>query len=315
MKYLTACADYLLVFFVASFFGSLNLFPLAWRLVILTKLAQLVLFLSKKQRHYVLTNLKIAYPDQEASWYQAMLTQACRSLARLLVDFGRLHQIDGKWIEEHVEFPDLERLKQLKAANNGQGLILATGHLGSFELLGHVFVHYFPPTGIVVRPFTLPKINFWWNERRSAWGRIKVIDRSGAFRGTVRSIRKGYSTGILFDQHVRLGHAVYVDFFGQPAATTKMVALVALKTGAPIVTVGFRYKGSDKYQVFTDLCQIDDIVADSALDKEAKIKAITARVCASYEGLVRQYPEGWFWLHRRWRTLPTGERNPRYNVG
>lgn len=291
----------------------LGFFPLSVQLVIMTAVIKLGLVFNKKHKHYANVNLSLVYPDKDQAWRDELLNKSYQSLARLLVDFGRLHKIDGNWIEKHVEFPDLERLKKLKSANGSKGIILATGHLGSFELLGHAFVHYIPPISIVVRPFTLPRIDFWWNQRRSAWGRLNVIDRTGAFREIVQSIRNGYSTGILFDQHVRVQHAVYVDFFGRAAATTRVIALVALRTGSPIVTVGFRYKGNDKYQIFLDHCQIDDIRANPNLDKETKVREITSRVSASYESLIRQYPEGWFWLHRRWKTFPTGEKNSLYD--
>lgn len=312
MKYSQLIKDHLILSFTRAFLGVLGIFPLSLRIVIMTSIIEVVLFFNKKYKHYARVNLKIVYPDQDQAWREELLKKSYQSLARLLVDFGRLHKIDGKWIEQHVEFPDLERLKQIKAANSGKGIILATGHLGSFELLGHAFVHYIPPISIVVRPFTLPKINSWWNQRRSAWGRLNVIDRAGAFREILQSIRDGYSTGILFDQHVRVQHAIYVDFFGKPAATTRIIALVALRTGAPVVTVGFRYKGNDKYQIFVDHCQIDDVRNDSEMDKETKVREITSRVSASYEGLIRQYPEGWFWLHRRWKTVPGGEKGPIY---
>src|SRR5690606_20029609 len=105
--------------------------------------------------------------------------------------------------------------------------MMATGHLGSFELLAHCVSMYGFPISFVVRPFKLERLNAWWSGIREAAGN-RAIARSGAFKEILKELTSGRDVAVLFDQNVTRNHAVFVDWFGRPAATTRTVALAAL---------------------------------------------------------------------------------------
>jgi KDO2-lipid IV(A) lauroyltransferase len=138
----------------------------------------------------------------------------------------------------------------------------------------------------------------------------KIIDRRGAFKAMVATLSSGMSVAVLFDQNVTRNHAVFVDWFGFPAATTKSVALAALRTEAPIFVASIRYCGSDRYRVEAEECECSDIYKNDALSTEEKVFEVTQRLASKYCEMIREFPEGWFWLHRRWKTRPAqGDRS------
>jgi KDO2-lipid IV(A) lauroyltransferase len=115
----------------------------------------------------------------------------------------------------------------------------------------------------------------------------------------VRRLRAGGCVAMLGDQDARRD-GVFVPFFGRPASTPAGPAWLSLATGAPLV-FGTCLRGPDgRYEarLFPPLYPEGD-----AGDMDA-VRALTARHTAMLEAEIRQRPESWFWLHKRWKTKP-----------
>jgi KDO2-lipid IV(A) lauroyltransferase len=256
-------------------------------------------------------NLELAFPEASESWRAARFAESVRSLARVLVDFARLPRLDRGWVERHVDVPFLTRFKEIKRAHPGRGVVIATGHLGSFELLAHSIALLGHPLSFVVRNFTLPRVDAWWTASREASGN-RVIGRRGAFKDIVRDLQTGRDVAVLFDQNVTRNHAVFVPWFGIPAATTRAVALAALRTESPVVVAGVGYRGDDRYEVLAEECNFSALYAATDISTEEKVLRMTADMAGRYVEMIRRYPGEWFWMHRRWKTRPEGEAEDVY---
>ncbi len=237
-----------------------------------------------------------------------MLRKNATEMGRLIADTVRLSSLDTQWVKHHVTIPALERYA---AANAGTGVLIATGHLGSFELLGHAIGLHGYPLSAVARRFKSPRLDAWWRSMREARGNT-VIDREGAFREIIKTISAGRSVAVLIDQNVKINHAVFVDWFSKPAATTRAFALAALKTKAPVFVAGMIYCGEDTYRVEAVECDFQSLYADEAVSDDHKVLVITKTISAHYCAMIQQFPEGWFWIHRRWKTRPDGENESVY---
>jgi KDO2-lipid IV(A) lauroyltransferase len=231
-----------------------------------------------------------------------LLKKNCVEIGRLLADAVRLRDLDREWALAHVECPALERYKE--RLKEGKGIVIATGHLGSFELLGHAIGLLGHPLSAVARRFRNPRLDAWWRGMREARGNT-IIDRTGAFKVIARTIASGRSVAILFDQNVTENHAVFVPFFGKLAATTKSVALAAVREKAPVFVASMRYKGNDSYFIDGVECDFSQHYNDDSIPLDEKVALITTRLNAEYEAMIRRFPEGWFWFHRRWKTQPS----------
>jgi KDO2-lipid IV(A) lauroyltransferase len=293
---------------VRGLFGILGLLPHWMRVGLFASLWRLAFFVLPRLRRTALINLKIAFPDSNESWRREILRKNAVEMGRLLADTIRLSALDEEWAEKHVEIPALEEYAQ---ALKSSGVLIATGHLGSFELLGHAIGLRGYPLSAVARRFKSPRLDAWWQSLREARGN-RIIDRTGAFKEVVKEIFRGRSAALLIDQNVKSNHAVFVDWFGEPAATTRAFALAALKTRAPVFVAGMVYGGSDKYRVEAVQCDFAGVYDDQTLSDAEKILRITETFSKIYCDMIRRFPEGWFWIHRRWKTRPEGEREDVY---
>lgn len=294
---------------VRALIGALNLFPLQVRLGLVTAIIRAVVFFIPSFNRVSRKNLTLAFPNQTPEWIEQTIRASQVSLARVIVDFARMQHLDAAWVEKHVDCAFLDRYKQMKAENPEKGIVLVTGHLGSFELLAHCVPMYGYPISFVVRPFKLRRLNAWWTGIREAYGN-KAISRDGAFREVVKDLAKGRDVAVLFDQNVTRNHAVFVDWFGKPAATTKIVALAAIRTEAPIIITSIAHLGNDQYKIAAEERNFSALYADTSLSTDEKVVRITAEVSKAYEQMIAANPNEWFWMHKRWKTTEReGEKN------
>ena len=303
--------DYPLYVFVRLLIGALNVLPLKLRTVVLAQLIRGLTLPFPRVRETSRRNLKLAFPELTQKERDLLLQQSFTSLARLVVDFARLDSLDASWVNKHVSCPFLPRFREIKKQHPGKGIVIATGHLGSFELLAHCVAMYGHPISFVVRLFELKRINRWWTGIRERYGN-RVISRDGAFKHIMADLQQGRDVGILFDQNVKRNHAVFVDWFGKNAATTKSVALAALRTEAPVVVAAVVCRGDDNYEILAEECDFAALYADASIDSEEKVRRITQEVSNRYVAFIRQSPGEWFWLHRRWKTAPEGQAEKFY---
>ena len=115
----------------------------------------------------------------------------------------------------------------------------------------------------------------------------------------MRVVRGGGGIAIVIDQDARDG-GVFVPFLGRPASTTPTLALLALRTGAAIVPVVSRPRPDGGYDVEYEPA----IPVEPTGDRDADVVRLTARCTAVIERWVRERPEFWLWMHRRWKTRP-----------
>lgn len=292
--------------------ATLGVLPQSARVALFGNLFRLVFALVPRIHRTIEQNLKLAFPEKDAAWRKTIARKNAQELGRLLADTVRLPSLTPEWSESHVDIPALESYRALLNENPSRGILIATGHLGSFELLGHAIGQRGLPLAAVARKFQSRRFDAWWTGLREAGGN-RIIDRRGAFKEVVNTINSGMSAAILFDQNVTRNHAVFVDWFGVPAATTRAVGLAALRTGAPIYVTSIRYTGDDRYVVDALECDYSDIYHDEKTSSDEKVALITQRLANHYCEMIQNFPEGWFWLHRRWKTRPEGDNCKMYS--
>ena len=286
-----------------SLIAVLNFLPLNARISLLSGLGRLIVTILPRYREVALRNMELAFPDKDINWRRDLLGKSYTEMARTVVDFARLGQIDLAWINQNVEQPLGELFARIRKESPDRGILIATGHLGSFELLAHVAPLVGYPISFVFRDFNMRLISKWWRSVREANGN-RSIPRKGAFAQVLSELNAGRNVALLFDQNVTRNHAVFVPMFGRLAATSKSVALAALRTGANMMVVGIRYVGNGRYCIDAIECPYRDLAINDALTSDQKVAMITERATKILEGMILKYPEGWFWMHRRWKTTP-----------
>src|SRR4029077_16806892 len=159
------------------------------------------------------------------------------------------------------------------------------------------------PIAVLARALDNPYLNQLLEGIRQRTGN-KVIYRRETIRRVMRTRQGGQGVAVLIDQHIMSRDAIYVDFFDRPAATTSIVAALALRTGAPVVPVfalplsNGRIRGIYEHPVEPPRGETEDA-----------IREFTQRCTDVLEMYVRRHPDLWLWMHRRWRDMgPSSER-------
>ena len=223
-----------------------------------------------------------------------------KSLGMSLVEISQIW-LGRKGVFQGMEYEGLRHYFEAKAA--GRPVILITGHLGNWELIGNAVARKGCIFSVVVRPLDNPYLNRMIERIRHMFGN-RSISKRGALRDVLKTLRKKGSVAILIDQGVKPSEGIITDFLGRRAYTTKMPALMALKTDAAVIPVFIHRTETSHRIVFSEVMPI---VHTGDHDKDVEVNTMNfSRKIAEY---VENYPEEWLWIHRRWKRIPENEQN------
>lgn len=246
-------------------------------------------------------NLELAYPEMPPEERRRILRGVFTTLGRQLADFTQLPRLTAKNVSRLAVYDGLENY--LAAQQLGKGVLFVTAHLGGWELGSYAHAVYGHPIKIVVRALDNKPLDRFVAAWRTRSGN-QTFDKDEFARGLLAAMRAGETVGILMDTNMTPPQGVFVPFFGRLACTASGLARVALRTGASVVP-GFTVwdEQRKKYRI----CFDPALPLVRSGDDEADVAANTAAFTAVIEKYVRQHPEQWLWVHRRWKTRPAGE--------
>jgi KDO2-lipid IV(A) lauroyltransferase len=248
-----------------------------------------------------LRNLELAFPKKSAGERERILREEYRNLGWLLAEFCLMPDYTADRASGFIRYEGLENY--LRARDRGKGVLVLTGHLGAWELSSfyHSLMGY--PMGMVIRRLDNPLVDRFVNRIRCLHGN-RVIHKDDFARGLIASMRAGETVGILMDTNMTPPQGVFVPYFGVEACTASGMARVAAKTGAAVVPGFLLWEQSEQRYV---LHFGEELPVVCTGDGEGDALTNTAAFTAVIERYVRQYPQQWLWMHRRWKTRPAGE--------
>jgi len=255
----------------------------------------------KRLRQSGQRNLQLAFPGLPDAERELILRRVYLNLGRQLAEFCQMSSYTPDVARTLIRYEGLNHY--LAARDSGKGVLVLTGHLGAWELSSfhHSLMGY--PMGMVIRRLDNPLVDEFVNRIRCLHGN-RVIHKDDFARGLIASMRAGETVGILMDTNMTPPQGVFVPFFGHLAATASGLARVALKTGAAVVPGFLLWEENERRYVLRFGPHI--ALVDTG-DAEADTIANTANFTAVIESYIRQYPDQWLWMHRRWKTRPPGE--------
>jgi len=192
-------------------------------------------------------------------------------------------------IHEIVDISDIEILT--RNIEKGRGVILVSCHFGSWEINGAALGLAGIPLTVVAKRQSNPYVDDYVTAYRTDCG-MKMIPTGIALKHIIRALKKREVAGLISDQDAgKMG--VFVTFFGRPASTPSGAAQLALKYGAPIVVSMAKRTSYGRYKnIFREI---------EVLDSDS-VESLTQRFTSVMEEIIRQNPEQYFWMHRRWKT-------------
>lgn len=297
----TTAREWAEFFVVKVFVATLGILPrpLARRLG--AGIGWLAFRLLGRLRKVGLRNLELAFPEKTDSVRETILRAVYRNLGYLLAEFCQMSSYTPERASEFIRYDGLENY--LAARERGKGVLVLTGHLGAWELSSfyHSLMGY--PMGMVIRRLDNPLVDAMVNRIRCLHGN-RVMHKDDFARGLIASMRVGETVGILMDTNMTPPQGVFVPFFGVEACTASGMARIAQKTGAAVVPGFLLWEPREKRYILRFGAELNLVRTG---DSEADAVANTALFTSVIELYVREYPEQWLWMHRRWKTRPAGE--------
>lgn len=257
------------------------------------------IFLKVQRKRLQITkdNLKNLFPDATDQQLENMVRRVCRHFGRFHSESMRTPMLKRSEFEGRIKFEGLHHFAS--AYREGKGVILATAHFGHFELGSCALALMGYPTWSVIRTVDNPDIDRLLDDARASAG-LGIIKKESASKEIIQHLRKGNVVTIHTDLHAAFNN-MYIKFFGQWAATFTTPAIISLRTKAPILSMFcFRNDATDSYTVrFYPKVEIEPTGNISA-----NVRQITTQITGILENVIREAPEQWFWLHRRWKNPP-----------
>jgi KDO2-lipid IV(A) lauroyltransferase len=217
------------------------------------------------------------------------------SIGRLLLAFSRFPAIDTGNVSDWIRYEGYEHFENALA--RGRGVLFATAHLGNWELSAFAHAILSAPMHVVVRPLDNPLIDQLVAHRRTLRGN-RLLQKKDYARGILKALAANEAVGILIDQNASEAEGVFVDFLGIPACAGTGFAKLAARSGAAVVP-GFALWSEAERRYVLRFYPAVEISGNAEED--------TRRLQKMLEGVIREHPDQWLWIHRRWKTRPAGE--------
>jgi KDO2-lipid IV(A) lauroyltransferase len=234
---------------------------------------------------------------------ERILRAAFLNAGRQLGEFSQMPKLrTAEDAHRTVRFEGREMVMDTLA--EGRGALFLTGHFGAWELSPYCLrLTGSPPVNFLVRRIDNPRVEALADRYRTLCGN-RTIDKSKAARPVLAALARGEMVGILADLNTLEHEGVFVNFFGVPASTTAGLAVIALKTGAPVIPVRTRWDEKERRYVQTFEPELELIRTGS---RDEDVLSNTQAFTAIIERWIREDPDQWIWVHRRWKTRPRGE--------
>jgi KDO2-lipid IV(A) lauroyltransferase len=279
--------------------------PLARVLALGEALGKFTFSILRIRRRVALENLAQAFPEKSATELKQIARRSYENLGMMMLEYLQLPKLSPNEFLQRMSFSmPKEQNPFEQALAFGKGAICMTGHFGNWEYLGALAALLQYPTIYLYQEQNNPYVDALIRNIRTRM-KMPTIPRGAALRGILKALREKKFVTLLADQDAG-SNGIFVDFLGRPASTGRGPAAFVLKTEAPIVfCVAIREPGG-RHRIEGELLTFNFSKNETTAnwDEEKKLQLITEAWTKILEKYIRQYPDHWFWMHRRWKTRP-----------
>jgi KDO2-lipid IV(A) lauroyltransferase len=217
-----------------------------------------------------------------------------RNVCLNAIDVLRMPSLKVDDVEQDVE--GLEVLEELRAlTGNGQGVLLAIPHSGSWDMAGVICHLKGFPMFFIARRQKNPLTDEFLNQMRGTTGVETVLNDTTVLRGVIRKLKQGKVLAILPDVRSRTP-ALAIDFLGGSANLGAGMAMFSRQTGAPILPACLVREGLHRHRWQT----FAPVYPDLSVDKQTDWERMTRHVLGLFDAFIREHPENYFWYNKRW---------------
>jgi KDO2-lipid IV(A) lauroyltransferase len=247
-----------------------------------------------EHRRIVRRNLRFAYPHATATHLRQTARGVFQSVAVTILEMLRMLCWSPRDLQQQVRVEGEEHLR--RALNAGRGAIVISAHIGNWEIAlayGGCFLGL--PVTAIVKRMRFGPLDRWLNGQRARFG-TRIRYKQQALSEMMEVMRRKEALAILIDQSKR-SEGVPVQFFGAETVTTSVAALLARRYKSPVIPIFCIRKPDGQLTI--------QIEPPLELERSGQMRADFQRnaqlMTAVVERMVREYPQQWFWFHKRWK--------------
>jgi KDO2-lipid IV(A) lauroyltransferase len=251
------------------------------------------------RRKIILENLCQAFPLMPYQERVELGQAACSHLIRVFFEFLRIPHYLENGLNGLVHIEGLEHFKRAK--KQGRGILLVTGHLGSFELALAALATTLGPLSVIVKAFP-NEVDRFINSIRACAG-TQVISARGTTITILQRLKRNEVVVAVIDQNAKRDKGTFVEFFGRSTCTMTGAALIAMRSKTAVIGVSSwrRLDGTHMIGI------IGELSSEPAGALARRIQHNTQVYTHFIEQAIRAHPEQWLWPHKRFKTRPPGE--------
>ena len=294
-QFLIGIRDWLIASLISLLLWLIRLIPLKYAARMIERFAR---WLGPKiWRHkVVMDNLAIAFPEKSIEERNQLANDNWAQMARTLIEYIYLDEIFNLEVEmeesDTIEIVNGEAFQKLR--DDGLPAILFTGHIANFELLPMVSAKFGLQIQSMYRRPNNKHAASQVEESRKTYGDKLIASGAGASFQLMSALDRGEHVGLLVDQKFRRG--INIPFFGKDAKTNPLLAKLARRYECPVHGARTVRLPDGRFRLEIT----DELVLPRDEKGDIDIKGTTELVTKVVEGWVREYPEQWLWMHRRW---------------
>lgn len=236
-------------------------------------------------------NMRRVFPEWTEDERESALVRMWDNLGRTAGEYPQIERFEfgpGR----RVEIEGMEHLLALRDA--GRPGIFFSAHYGNWEIAGLCAARHGVPISLIYRAANNPHVDWVFTRGRKVDG-IEVIPKGAAgARRAIATLKRGGNLGLLVDQ--KMNDGISVPFFGRAAMTAPALAVLALKFNCPVVPAHVVRRSGATFRIIFE----PPLHFEATSDRDADIVRAMTQVNAIIERWIRNQPDQWLWLHRRW---------------
>ncbi len=257
-------------------------------------IAALFYYIVPVRKKTVFENLHNAFPDYNEKKLKNIAFGSYKSFAIALAEILYIPAMSKEDIKKQVDCGNMELIREKYEENNG--VILLSAHFGNWEFMATSLAAQLNiPISVVIKPQRNPYVTNWMNKARTKWNN-EIVPLGISIRQTYQTLKDKKVVAMVADQRGP-EESIKINFFGRNLTVLTGPAVLALKTGAPVLYgISVRQDDYSYKSVMTEISK--ENLPES---NEEKIKELSQRHMSYLEGYIRKYPEQWLWMHKRWK--------------
>jgi len=260
-------------------------------------LARLAYPILKSRREVALRNLHNAFPEMDEQRRERIAFHSFQNISATFIELLWSQNLTKEGIKQRVYIDNFDLFEQLREKK--KGIIFLTAHFGSWELASQaISVYTDAEVCTIAKPQSNALVDHLINRWRELFG-LKIVPMGVSVREILWTLQQGGIVALAADQTAPK-ESISVNFFGRQVPTFQGPSVFCLKTGAPIVLGCTVRQETGNYKMHLEQVPSDDLVGSS----DENVLELTQRQARMTEDIIRQYPEQWMWMHKRWKHVP-----------